>query len=507
MMRILSGIETEYGLLLEGRGAEEQVEDATAFVTAYPGIHFAGWDYRYESPRTDLRGFAVSRLAIDPVDAQFDEGRKRPPAHDIRADRILPNGARFYNDHGHPEYSTPECWSLRELALHDKAGEMVLHRTAQAVASATGLGVRVYKNNTDFHGASYGTHESYLVPRAIGFDRLYRSVSPILIARQILCGAGKVGTESGRSCVYQLSQRADFFSEPFNPETLYRRPIFNTRDEPHADPRDWIRLHVISGDANMMPSATARKVGLVKIALALEAIDEAPIWRVRNPVEAFQSVSRDDSYQFRIDLDGGSWTTAQQIIESYLAAAEKVFGLRPGLVEDSAEAEYYELTLECRALLGDLKECPERFARTVDWAAKKRMIEHYLEEERTDWSDPSLRSFDLEYHNVDPEEGLFFALQQMDEVDPAPSEEKLELRLRANLEGTRARARGLAVAKFPGSLATASWRSLVFNFEEGRREVLLEPDRIYPAQLEDAQDVGTFIQCITEVNSSEAKTG
>ncbi len=252
MHRILSGTETEYGLHIEGRSADDQIDDATTFVRAYPGHHYAGWDYSYESPRADLRGFSVSRLARDPVDAQFDNrARKRSHDDDIRSDRILPNGARFYNDHGHPEYATPECWSSKELAMQDNAGELVLLQAARAYEEQTGWKTRIYKNNTDFHGASYGSHESYLCPRSLGFEKLYAAVLPMLVARQVLCGAGKVGAESGRSCTFQLSQRADFFVEPYNTETLFRRPIFNTRDEPHAEKSDWIRLHVISGDANM----------------------------------------------------------------------------------------------------------------------------------------------------------------------------------------------------------------------------------------------------------------
>jgi proteasome accessory factor A len=505
MLRILSGIETEYGLFIDGRGAEEQVDDATAFVRSYPGPHFAGWDYRYESPRADLRGFAVSRLQFDPVDAKYDSGKVRGKDEDVRSDRVLPNGARFYNDHGHPEYSTPECWSLNELALHDKAGELVLLQTAKAFAASSGHTVGVYKNNTDYHGASYGTHENYLVPRAIGFERLYRAVMPMLVARQILTGAGKVGAESGKSCIYQISQRADFFAEPFNTETLYRRPIFNTRDEPHADHRDWIRMHVISGDANMIASCSSRKVGLVRLAILLELTEEAPILRLQRPVAAFQDISRDDTYEFKVDLEGGSWTTAYEILESYFAAGEKVLGLRAGLEGD--EAELYELISECRELLQDLRECPERFAKKVDWAAKKSMLEHFMEEEGTDWSDPSLHSFDLEYHNIDPEEGLFFALQQMGTVEPDPPQSVLLDRLAGNFEGTRALARGLGVSKFKDSLAGASWRSIVFREETGLTELLLDPDRDYPAQLADAENVGTFIKWIQELNSSEATTG
>ncbi len=280
---ILCGIETEYGFSVESRGADDQVEDATAFVRGYPGVCFSGWDYAYESPRADLRGFKLEHLSVDPEDAKRDVGKSYGAPHEVRSDRILPSGARFYNDHGHPEYATPECWSLDDLVLHDKAGEFVLLRAAHALAEATGREVRVYKNNTDFHGSSYGTHESYLAPRALGFDRLYAAVTPMLVARQILCGAGKVGSESGTRVDYQLSARADFFSEAANAETLFRRPVFNTRDEPHASHAEWIRLHVIAGDANMIPGCTRRKVGLVKLAIRLEIEGQAPTWDLEKP--------------------------------------------------------------------------------------------------------------------------------------------------------------------------------------------------------------------------------
>src|SRR5579862_6905452 len=359
--RILAGIETEYGLFLEGRGAEEQIEDAKALVRGYPGECFVGWDYRYESPRADLRGFKLERLAFDPEDAKFDRGKSHGQDHEIRSDRILPNGARFYNDHGHPEYSTPECWGLNELALHDCAGQIVVHRAAQAYAEASGKAVRIYKNNTDFHGASYGTHESYLVPRSVPYDDLFKAVLPMLVVRQVLTGAGKVGSESGTKCDFQLSQRADFFAEPANTETLFRRPIFNTRDEPHADPRDWVRLHVISGDANMIPRCTARKVGLVKLAIQLCLAGSAPIWKFANPVQAIQSISRDQSREFRVELSGRNWTTAREIFESYFAAAEASIELD----DDSSWTIY-----NSRLLLDALMKDPAVFRSQVDWAAK-----------------------------------------------------------------------------------------------------------------------------------------
>jgi hypothetical protein len=488
MRKILAGLETEYGLLVSGRGAADQIDDAMALVRSYPGECLPIWDYRYESPRSDLRGFKQQSLTFDPEDAKFDEGKARGPDPEVRSDRILPNGARFYNDHGHPEYSTPECLSLQQLARHDRAGELAVLSAAKALEESGGSKISIYKNNTDFHGASYGTHENYLVPRELGFERLLKALLPILVVRQILTGAGKVGAETGNKCPYQLSQRADFFSELATVDTLFRRPLFNTRDEPHADPKKWIRLHVISGDANMMASCTARKVGLVKLALNLLESGYSPEWKLSDPVRAFQGISRDETYQFSIPLEGRSWTTPTEILESYFSVAEVKLELEP---------EMCALIGECRGLLEDLRlRGHAGIARHVDWAAKRVMLESFMEEEGGDWSDPNLTSYDLEYHNIDPEEGLYHALVEMDAVEKGPSLDELAPLLSRHTEPTRAFARGLAASKFGDEIASAAWRSVTFRDGEELLELELPPDRTYPAQLDEAQDVGTFIEMI-----------
>ena len=142
-MRILCGLDTEYGLLIEGRGADTQIEDSTALVRAYPGECFVGWNYRYESPRADLRGFTVKNLSYDPEDAKFDEGKRYGDPHEVRADRVLPNGARLYNDHGHPEYATPECLSIFEIARQDEEGTRVVLAAAQSLAADIGRAVTI----------------------------------------------------------------------------------------------------------------------------------------------------------------------------------------------------------------------------------------------------------------------------------------------------------------------------------------------------------------------------
>ncbi len=474
MINILAGLDTEYGLLVEGRGAEDQIEDATALVQSYldEGV-FVGWDYRHESPRADLRGFQLDSLAHDPLDARFDEGRVRATDRELRADRILPNGARFYNDHGHPEYATPECWGLRELAWRDREGDRVALRAAQAFAKSSGRVVTLYKNNTDFHGASYGAHESYLVPRSLGFAALRDAVMPMLIVRQVLCGAGKVGAETGKACAYQLSQRADFFVEAVNAETLFRRPVFNTRDEPHADPRDWIRLHVISGDATMIAAAVERKVGLVKLAIMLAIEGRAPQWDIARPPEAFQAISRDETYTFPIELTHDRQTDAYEILESHFSAAESHLEL---------DEELRGVIARSRELLGLLHSDFRTFAHGVDWAAKRRV----LESTELDWRDPAMRSYDLEYSNIDPDQGLFWALQTMGEVEADPDN--------PGPPTSRALARGLAVSKFP--VKTACWRSVTFLTGEGDLEVELPVTKRFSADLAEIEDLETFIASI-----------
>lgn len=479
MRPILAGIDCEYGILVKGKGAEEQIEDSQALVESFSneGL-FVGWDYRFENPRNDLRGFELKNLSIDPNDAKYDVGRSHRNSIEIRADRVLPNGARLYNDHGHPEYATPESFSIFELAQFDQIGESIIRQAGVF----SGLEPTLYKNNTDYHGASYGTHESYLVPRNLSFDQLFDALSPMLIVRQILTGSGKVGSEEGDWCDFQLSQRADFFVESANAETLWRRPIFNTRDEPHADPSKWIRLHVISGDANMNPTSTALKVGLIKLALWLLEAGAAPVWKIAQPVQTFKSISRDLSFEFRVDLGNGNWTNAYEIFESYFAAAEEV-------LPPNAELKW---TIDTgRKLLLDLRKDFHRFRQSVDWAAKYHFLDQIRADESLEWREPILQAYDLEYSNINSEDGLYYALREMGEVT--------EPTFPASEYGrSRAYPRGLAIQSFGKYLTNVGWRGLTF----GKEFVELRPDIAYPDSIGNISDVETFIATLKDLYAS-----
>src|SRR5437773_4875086 len=295
------GIETEYGVALRGASDANPVLASSMLINAYVEHRKVGWDFEDESPGRDARGFAR-------------EGAAPPEIETHLVNTVLTNGARYYVDHAHPEYSTPECADALELVCADKAGERILARSMQAARRLLGSGqeIVVYKNNTDGKGNSYGTHENYLVDRSVPFSSLVRNLLPWFVSRQVFTGAGKVGSENGAAAVdYQISQRADFFEEEVGLETTLKRPIVNTRDEPHADPQAYRRRHVIAGDANLCEVATFLKVGTLAIVLAMIEDDFAADLdlALASPVQAIRRVSHDISLTQPLQLANGKTMT------------------------------------------------------------------------------------------------------------------------------------------------------------------------------------------------------
>jgi proteasome accessory factor A len=435
-----------------------QFEDSRRLVRNCEVKHATGWDYALESPRKDMRGFTAAKLEADPVDARWDEGATQ--VDDDRSDRILVNGARFYNDHGHPEYATPECGRLMELVAHDRAGERI------ALAAAKHHGATLYKNNSDYSGASYGTHENYLVDRSRSYQDLAAALLPLLVCRQIFTGAGKVGSETRMPVEYQLSQRADFLTEVASVDTLYRRPIFNTRDEPHAEASKWLRLHVICGDANRSEWATAMKVGMLRIGLDLLAIGEAPTWRFADPVRAFSEISRDAEYCWKIALDKHSWTTAPDVLESYLAAADR------HLRGQDAETDW--VLSEWQTALRDAREDPLRLADRADWAAKLALLRTYAEEIGR-WDPDTMRAVEMEYHDVDPETSLFDVLIGMGRLRTLVGENRIQTAMTTPPK-TRARHRSKIITEQADRIEAIGWRRAVVAGEIIEFEIEAEPN-------------------------------
>lgn len=453
----LYGIETEYGIAVEGKGASDLLAESRAVVKAYPGRSAGPWLYRVEDPRNDMRGFHVDRLNFDPEDAKLDAPDYKPlPVEEERADRVLVNGARLYNDHGHPEYSTPECASLLDLVAHDKAGERIVLAAARARSEQPGVGqVHIFKNNTDFHGSSYGTHENYLIPRETPFAQLLSGLLPFFATRIIYAGAGKLGIEPrGDTGLYQLSQRADFFTEEASVDTLHRRPLVNTRDEPHTDPRDWRRLHVICGDANMSEYATALKIGTTYLVTSLLEQGWQPWVRLKQPTEAIKTISRDQTYKWQVEAETGT-IGAVDIQRVYLAAAKEKLAGR-GTDTDWTLREW-ERTLD------GLESDPLSLGDRLDWVAKRGLLADYVESEGVGWNDETLPSFDLAYSNVDPDEGLYYALEQAGEMVRLTDDVTVEAAMTQPPANTRAAIRGHLVDKLADSIGVLGWNKVVLR--------------------------------------------
>lgn len=449
------GIETEYGILVEGRGAHDLMEESRLLVQAYSGTWAGPWDYRAEDPRRDMRGFRVDHLNYNQEDARLDRAATghQLSSEEQRSDRVLTNGARLYNDHGHPEYATPECRSLRDLVAHDRAGERIVLECARRRTEATGREVRLFKNNTDFHGMSYGCHEGYLFDRGIPFERLFHGMLPFLVTRILYAGAGKTGVETNgplsKECQYQISQRADFFTEEASVDTLARRPIFNTRDEAHADSRLHRRLHVISGDATLSEFATALKVGTTCLMLSLIESGWEPLFRLRNPVDAIKIVSRDPTFRWILELEDGRTMRATDIQRIYLQDAQKLLA--------GADPETDWVLREWELLLHDLERDVYLTEDRLDWVAKRRLLETYIEAEGLWWEDETIRSLDLEYHNVDPDFGLYYALEEGGQMVRVVDDRAIACAVEQPPVNTRAALRGALVKNLGREIPRVSW--------------------------------------------------
>jgi len=484
-MNSLFGIETEYGISVEGADATALVSESREVVKCYAGRFAAPWNPRAEDPRSDARGFHVDKLSQDPTDAQFDTpaSAAHSPSED-RCDRVLINGARLYNDHGHPEYATPECADLRSLVAHDKAGERIVLECAKRRAENLGKSIEIFKNNTDFHGASYGTHESYLMQRGVAWEKVVHSVAPFLATRIIYAGAGKVGCEErGCNASYQLSQRADFFSVLQSVDTLHNRPLINTRDEAHGDARRFRRLHVIACDANMSEYATALRVGAMNLVVALIESGWATPVVLRDAVRAVKQVSRDASYKWLVETDGGE-LSAIDVQRAYLRAAREL------------ELPGSEWVLdEWHDVLNALESDPMSLADRLDWVAKKSLLDQFCQSENLDWTRDSetLQSLDLAYHNVDADAGLYYGLVEAGAMQTLVSDDEIEAARCEPPLHTRASLRGLLVRRFADKIKLASWGGFVAE-ENGKSVSLKLPEaaadyRAICAELERAQTV------------------
>ncbi|GAB7189568.1 depupylase/deamidase Dop [Kineococcus sp. NUM-3379] len=482
-VRRVTGIESEYGVIAPGEPGANPMLLSAQVVNAYAapqggpaGPARARWDYEDEAPLRDARGFEVERSRAHPSQLT-DTGRRDKRAvptvsaelaetdDPTTANVILTNGARLYVDHAHPEYSSPEVTTPRAAVLWDRAGERVVLESVRRIAATPGLApVNVYKNNTDGKGASYGTHENYLMDRATPFAEIVRHLTPFFVSRQVLCGAGRVGIgQDSRRPGFQISQRADFFEVEVGLETTLKRPIINTRDEPHATAEKYRRLHVIVGDATMCEVATLLKVGTTSLVLAMVeagALDGGPAGELllAQPVAELHAVSHDPSLRHRVRLRDGRRMSAVQLQWAYLEAAAAFVAARGGPDPDTAE-----VLTRWESVLTRLERDPALCAREIDWVAKLRLLQGYRDRDGLGWDSARLQAVDLQWSDVRPEKGLYLRLAERGQVERLLSEEEIAAAVVQPPEDTRAYFRGQCLQRYGANVAAASWDSVIFD--------------------------------------------
>ena len=533
----IAGIETEYAIVVNGAEKSDPFSGSRLLLNAYlqrnePAVPCLPYNLARNSSflsdedipssedgTTDSPGIEAGARSKQSSAVQWERTihyAQQTLLNDM-TDIMLANGARFYIDHGHPEYSTPECLSPRLLVAADKAGERILAECQQWLNAAGILAekqtIQVYKNNSDYSNNSYGCHENYLLSAQLFSDllhhkmhRIFRYLLPFFVSRTVLCGSGKVGSGNGTAPVsFQLSQRADFFEELVGLQTTHERPLFNTRDEPHADPTRFGRLHVINGDANMSEFSSYLKIGTMQ--LILQMLEEDFIHEdltLADPIHAFRTVSRDLSFREPLLLEDGRVMTAVDIQQVYLEHAGRYLEERDG------SEEMWHVLGTWENVLSMLPDNWEKLATRLDWAVKKRLLERYLKAQGVNWEEVTawqpifeapeqadidkkkragdaglqwkdyekqraiyfaLRRLDLEYHDIrynadHGEIGLFYRLQQRGAIERLLTDEEIEQRIKFPPPDTRAWLRGNCIAKFSQNLTSADWSGMHFHLSK-----------------------------------------
>ncbi|MBN1563506.1 MAG: proteasome accessory factor PafA2 family protein [Anaerolineae bacterium] len=500
-----AGIETEYGIMVWGANEFSPFQASQLLLNAYQRVA-----RRPAIPMGVYYNVQTGDMAEDPAEFEGSEdGASSAVISYGLGSLMLANGARYYIDHAHPEYCTPESLAPRHVVAADKAGERIVAQCTQQVNSngllPDGQQIQIYKNNSDQKGNSYGCHENYLLSMDLFEDLLrrrshiiYRYLLPYLVTRTVFSGAGKVGYENRSApASFQLAQRADFFEMLTGVQTTYQRPLFNMRDESHSDRHTFRRLHVILGDANMAEISTYLKIGVTQ--LVLHMIEDGFIktdLTLADPVGAFQQVSRDLTFQQPIQLENGGTMTALDVQDVYLEHAERY------LEEHARTDEQWAVWERWGAVIDMLRAGNwPALNKTLDWAIKRHVLERYLNGQQTDWATVqnwqpvlelaikpalvttaealatdmglpwadyekqreiyfTLRRLDLEYHDIRYEgtgAGLFYRLQNAGHVERLLTEDEIAHYMTTPPPDTRAWLRGKIVERFARQIVGADW--------------------------------------------------
>jgi len=378
---------------------------------------------------------------------------------------FLQNGARLYQDTGcHPEYATPECSTIVDLIVHDKAGERLLEACLPAAEKRLreeGLSgdISVFKNNTDFLGNTYGCHENFLMNRHVNFWNVTEQLIPFFVTRQIFAGAGKVMKVNGHPHFF-ISQRAQHIHEKTSSSTTSSRSIINTRDEPHADAEKYRRLHIIVGDSNMSEFTTYLKIGTAAVVLSMiEDGFQVRELQLDDPVRAIREISRDPTLKQRVKLENGQELSAIEIQRTYLECAQNY-------IDAGREDEVSKDVLwNWARVLDRLDADPMSLTRELDWVSKRHLMCSYVDGKRCGWDDPRIAMIDLQYHNIRHSKGVYYLLERNNRMDRMVDDQAIRDAMSIPPQSTRAKVRGdfIRFAQAKNRPYTVDWTYLKLN--------------------------------------------
>ena len=505
------GLETEFGILRPGDPYANPVVLSSQVVEAYSAgadAPSARWDYAGEDPLADLRGGRLRRSAVHPSQLTDDPAlpapsgdaspvmrtadpppapwgsQARPSAVEEAlpqaAATVLVNGARLYVDHAHPEYSSPEVLTPHDALVWDRAGEVIARRAMAVLDDAVGQGeIVLYKNNVDGKGAAYGSHENYLVRRGLPFEELAAILTPFLVTRPVLVGAGRVGIgQRSQRPGFQVSQRADYVESEIGLQTTFNRPIINTRDEPHANAARWRRLHVINGDANRFDVPIYLKVATIDLLLwfleqahstgtfkdALAELSRLAI--IGDPVEEHWAVSHDPTLTYELTTRAGTMS-ALAVQRAYLEI------ISPAVTRAGDPESQYALDLWRQGLVALeqwSRDGSGPAAHLVEWVAKYELCEGLRRRSGTGWDDARLAALDIQWADLRPGRSVVDKLDAAGRIHRLVTETEVERAADAPPKGTRAAIRGSAINRYP-QVVGASWTCLVLDIP-GHPELL-----------------------------------
>lgn len=417
-----------------------------------PRIMGSEHEYTLFSHQMNPRGIDPHRLALEVIrKSQF-----------AAQGEWLKNGSRAYFDVGHLEISTPETLDPREMLIYEKAGERIVDLARMKLEEFHNVKVSAFKNNTDPDGVSYGSHENYCVPRSIEFPGAYvKALVPHLVSRISFCGAGDFIDRR-----YVLSPCAYLTSELISGGNLSNTGILHTRDEPHADPTKWRRLHVIIGDALMSEWSIYLRgfttTGLLEL-MEMDALKDVP--QLKEPLrDMWHMVEQVAPEQWKLELTNGKWVTPMDVQRYYLEKFEK-----HGLVqtqEDKVALQTWEHILD-KLDQGDIHS----LKRKVEWIMRLIEVEKMIDLKGRDENVEIAAA--KQYSELSAASGLYYKLLIADQVDRLCTDDEIK-RAMVTPPDTRARARVKLLDEY--EMGSIDWSEMSILTEDGGYERVHLPD-------------------------------